>query len=176
MVQRTAWHRRNSGRPVDEPESAPKSEQGFSMIELMMVVVVISILLLIAIPTFVGARKPAEDRHAQTILKTSLVAARTGSADTGDYAWVTLPLLQNEETSVLYVAGAAPALATQNEVSVATGVHLGDTYVILSSRSASGSCFAALTLTSGATQYQTTVAPACNAGAFAPGVGWGSSW
>jgi type IV pilus assembly protein PilA len=167
MVQRGTRHR-TPDRPIEQ--------SGFSMIELMMVVLVISILILVAVPTFVGARKPAEDRHAQTILKTSVVAARTGSADTGDFGWVTPAALQSEESSIVYLAAATSARATQNEVSVATGTHLGDTYVILASGSAAGRCFAVLALTSGATQYQTGVVPACRAGAFAPGVGWSPSW
>jgi type IV pilus assembly protein PilA len=166
MVQRGTRH-----RTTDRP-----TEHGFTMIELMMVILVIAILVLIAVPTFVGARKPAEDRHAQTILRSSLVAATTGSADSGDFAWVTPATLQLEETSILYLAGATHARATQNEVSVATGTHLGTTYVILSSGSAAGRCFAVYSSTSGATQYQTTASPTCNATAFAPGAGWGSSW
>ncbi len=164
MVQRGTRHR--SGRPAD----------GFTLIELMMVVLVISILLLIAVPTFLGARKPAEDRHAQTILHSSLVAARTGSADTGDYAWVTPVALQAEETSVVYLDGGTHARATQNEVSVATGLYLGDTYVVLSSGSAAGRCFAVLATTTGAMQYQAPALASCNATAFDPAVGWASTW
>jgi type IV pilus assembly protein PilA len=164
MVQRDARHR--SGRPAD----------GFTLIELMMVVLVISILLLIAVPTFLGARKPAEDKHAQAILRSSLVAARTGFADAGDYGWVTPAALQNEETSVVYLAGASHARATQNEVSVSTGMYLGDTYVILSSASAAGRCFAVLATTSAAMQYQAPALASCNAGAFDPAIGWSSAW
>jgi type IV pilus assembly protein PilA len=176
MVQRGTRHRQHALAPKRDPNAERSDAHGFTMIELLMVVVVLSILLLIAIPTFLGARKPAEDRQAQTILRTSLVAATTGSADTGDYAWVTPGSLQVEESSVVYLAGATHASATQNEVSVATGMLLGDTYVILSSMSAAGRCFAVFTLTSGPTEYQMAAMPSCNAGAFVPGVGWGSSW
>jgi len=174
MVQRGTRHHHRSA-PIRGPDARSR-ERGFTMIELMMVLVVISILLLVAVPTFLGARKPAEDRHAQSILRTSLVAATTGSADTGDYAWVTPGSLQAEESSVVYLADATTARATHNEVSVATGALLGDTYVILSSGSAAGRCFAVLALTSGATVYQAAALPSCHAGAFAPGVGWTGSW
>lgn len=178
MVQRGTRHR-SSDRPTHGQAGNGQlgnGQHGFTMIELMMVVLVISILILVAIPTFVGARKPAEDRHAQTILRSSLVAATTGSADSGDFAWVTPASLRAEETSVVYLAGATTARATQNEVSVATGIHLGSTYVILSSQSAAGRCFAVFTITSGSAEYQTTAGPNCNAGAFNPAVGWGTSW
>ncbi len=173
MVQR-GTRRRSSDRPTNRRPG--DGQHGFSMIELMMVVLVISILILVAVPTFVGARKPAEDRQAQTILRASLVAATTGSADSGDFAWVTPASLRIEETSVVYLAGAIHARASQNEVSVATGTHLGSTYVILSSQSAAGRCFAVFSITSGTAEYQTTAGPNCNASAFNPGVGWGGGW
>ncbi|MFM7616128.1 MAG: prepilin-type N-terminal cleavage/methylation domain-containing protein, partial [Actinomycetes bacterium] len=44
-------------------------EQGFTLIELMVVVLIIAILIAIAIPTFLGARQRAQDRAAQSSLR-----------------------------------------------------------------------------------------------------------
>jgi prepilin-type N-terminal cleavage/methylation domain-containing protein len=44
-------------------------EDGFTLIELMVVVLIIAILLAIAVPTFLGARERANDRAAQTDLR-----------------------------------------------------------------------------------------------------------
>ena len=48
------------------------SEEGFTLIELMVVVLIIAILIAIAIPTFLGARQRAQDRAAQSDLRNGL--------------------------------------------------------------------------------------------------------
>ena len=48
-------------------------EDGFTLIELMVVVLIIAILIAIAIPTFLGARQRAQDKQAQSNLRNALV-------------------------------------------------------------------------------------------------------
>jgi type IV pilus assembly protein PilA len=62
-----------------------QDEGGFTLIELMVVVLIIAILIAIAIPTFLGARKSAQDRAAQADLRNALTALRVGYNDTQDY-------------------------------------------------------------------------------------------
>ena len=52
-------------------------EQGFTLIELMVVVLIIAILLAIAIPTFLGAKSTANARGAQSSLRNALTAEQT---------------------------------------------------------------------------------------------------
>src|ERR1700680_1011305 len=73
--------------PVARLRLARKSqEEGFTLIELMVVVLIIAILIAIAIPTFLGARTRAQDRAAQSSLRNALTAAKTAYTDTSDYS------------------------------------------------------------------------------------------
>ena len=61
-------------------ESLNKDE-GFTLVELMVVVLIIAILIAIAIPTFLGARERAQDRAAQSNLRNALTAAKVFYTD-----------------------------------------------------------------------------------------------
>src|SRR5947199_9094143 len=63
-----------------------RSEEGFTLIELMVVVLIIAILLAIAIPTFLGARSKAQDRAAQSNLRNALTAEKTFYTDNQVYS------------------------------------------------------------------------------------------
>jgi type IV pilus assembly protein PilA len=60
---------------------AKDDEDGFTLIELMVVVLIIAILIAIAIPTFLGAQDRARDRGAQSDLRNALTAAKTLATD-----------------------------------------------------------------------------------------------
>lgn len=62
-----------------------RADKGFTLIELMVVVLIIAILLAIAIPTFLGAQNKAKDRSAQSSARNALTNAKTLYADTGSY-------------------------------------------------------------------------------------------
>src|SRR5947209_10245918 len=64
-------------------------DEGFTLIELMVVVGIIAILLAIAIPTFLASRGKAQDRSAQSSLRNALTAAKSIYTDSQDYTRAT---------------------------------------------------------------------------------------
>ena len=67
---------------------ADRSEEGFTLIELMVVVLIIAILLAIAVPTFLTARSRAQHRAAEAALRNALLAEKTYYADKLAYSAV----------------------------------------------------------------------------------------
>jgi type IV pilus assembly protein PilA len=83
-------------------------EDGFSLIELMVVVMIIAILIAIAIPSFLGFRKNAQDRAAQSDLRTVLLAENAYQLENGVFTTDTDEILAFEANAP--VAEAAPAV------------------------------------------------------------------
>src|SRR5260221_11288664 len=76
----------------------PGDEGGFTLIELMVVVLIIAILIAIAIPTFLGARSRAQDKQAQSNLRNALTAEKTFYTDSQIYTVTTTDLTPIESS------------------------------------------------------------------------------
>ena len=64
------------------------TESGFTLIELMVVLLIMAILLAIAIPTFLGVKGGAQDRAAQSNLTNALTSSKAVYAGAGSYPTV----------------------------------------------------------------------------------------
>jgi type IV pilus assembly protein PilA len=92
-------------RLIHSLQSRRDREEGFTLIELMVVVLIIAILIAIAIPTFLGARERAQDSAAKSDLRNALAAAKVHYTDTEDYSSFDDTALLEIEPSLTDVVG-----------------------------------------------------------------------
>lgn len=88
-----------------------RREEGFTIIELLVVVVILGVLLGIALPTFLGARTRAQDKAAQSSLRTGLAVVKVCLTDTGDYAGCDSGTLTAIDGSAIWDDTGAPSTA-----------------------------------------------------------------
>jgi type IV pilus assembly protein PilA len=168
MLQKLIERRRNG------------NEEGFTLIELMVVVLIIAILIAIAIPTFLGARNRAQDRGAQSNIRNAFTAEKTSYTDKSQYSADVTTTLPGIEPSLHWFADEVPGAGNQtNEVSVtvttSTGGPTSDT-VVLGAKSPSGKCYYLKDVAGTGTTYGSTASASCVATNNVAGVTFTNSW
>lgn len=122
-------------------------EEGFTLIELMVVVLIIAVLVAIAIPSFLGFRNRAEDRSAQADLRNSLLAEKAYWTDNGEYTVTQADLSAYEPSLLINVTGAdddgvyTEAGTTDDEVCLSQESGSGNNFMIYDNATAGGGTF-----------------------------------
>jgi type IV pilus assembly protein PilA len=123
-------------------------DEGFTLIELMVVVMIIAVLIAIAIPSFLGFRKSAQDRSAQSEVRNVLLAEKAFWLEDGDYTETAGDITALEPNAVI---NADPAAG------VALQLNLTSSDIVCITRTAdSGNTFAVWESATGGTYYGAT--------------------
>jgi type IV pilus assembly protein PilA len=137
-----------------------RRDEGFTLIELMVVVMIIAVLIAIAIPSFLGFRRAAQDRSAQSEIRNVLLSEKAFWLDNGDYTETAADITAFEPNAVL---NADPTLGVYIDLNAA------DTDVVCIVRTSdSGTTFAVWESASGGTFYGDTDLSAADCPAAAP--------
>ncbi|MFM7718668.1 MAG: type IV pilin protein [Actinomycetota bacterium] len=114
-----------------------RRDDGFTLVELMIVILIIGVLIAIGLPTFLGARERAQDRTAQALLRNALTAAKVYYTDHMEYDTFDATAAEAIEPSISFIKWTGSERENIGEITM-KGVQSS---VSLSTESASGHVF-----------------------------------
>ncbi len=156
------------------------ADAGFTLIELMVVLLIMGILMAIAIPTFLGVTKGANDKSAQSDLTNALTAAKSYYVEQQAYSGTSFSFTagvgQSDEPSLTWttpVTTTSSNTAGNNTVYV---ISVGDQHLELASYASDRVCWYVLDAESGSSVISSTnYSGVANAGVWYGGATGGCS-
>jgi type IV pilus assembly protein PilA len=140
-----------------------QSESGFTLVELLVVMLILGLLAAIAIPAFFNQRTKAQDTSAKSTAKTAQTALETYSTDNnGSYAGATRDSLKNIEPTLSSASSGTNAMTTLTTNSSAYTITV---------TSSSGNSFSIVRASDGSLTYPCT--PSSGGGGCPGSQGWG---
>jgi type IV pilus assembly protein PilA len=140
-------------------------DEGFTLIELMVVVMIIAVLIAIAIPSFLGFRKSAQDRSAQSELRSVLLAEKAFWLENGGYTADGADITAFEPNA---------QVNADSTLGVTLTINADTDYVCMARTSESGTVFSIWESASGGTYYGEGALALCPAAA--PGTHSQGGW
>jgi type IV pilus assembly protein PilA len=137
-----------------------RRDEGFTLIELMVVVMIIAVLIAIAIPSFLGFRQSAQDRSAQSEVRSVLLAEKAYWLENGDYTETAGDITAFEPNAVMNADPAAGVYIDLNGAS--------SDIVCITRTSDSGNSFSVWESSTGGTFYGDTDLSGADCPAAAP--------
>lgn len=142
--------------------------EGFTLIELMVVVMIIAVLIAIAIPSFLGFRKSAQDRSAQSEIRNVLLSQKAYWLENGDYTQTAADITALEPNAVI---NADPAVGVYMDLNAASS-----DIVCLTRTAESGNSFSIWESSTAGTYYGDTSLAGADCPAAAPGTYTQGGW
>ena len=98
-----------------------RDESGFTLIELLVVLIIIGVLLAIAIPSYLGFQKKAQQTAAMSDVRSAIPDAEAYYSDQGNYTSMTASGLQSAYDSGMQVVGVNGATQGISKAVVGSG-------------------------------------------------------